>query len=102
MTREALVQEGLQGLAAFADKLFQRFDNLRLLFIQADSPMTPEKFCLLTFFAGGVGVAIAFAIGSPIPLYPVAALSTGCIPLALLLFRRRRSTWSTRDRKSVV
>ena len=90
VTREALVQEGLQGLAAFADKLFQRFDNLRLLFIQADSPMTPEKFCLLTFFAGGVGVAIAFAIGSPIPLYPVAALSTGCIPLALLLFRRRR------------
>src|SRR4029079_10495608 len=60
VSKDVLLKEGLQGLAGLAGKIFERFDNLRLLFIQADSPMKPEVFFIISSVAAAVGVLIAF------------------------------------------
>src|SRR5262245_61027300 len=60
VTKEALLQEGLQGLAGIAAKIFERYDNLKLLFVQADSPMKPEFFCMISVVSAVVGVFAAF------------------------------------------
>ena len=51
VTKEALLQEGLKGLAGLASKIFERFDNLKLLFVQADSPMKAAREMSVGFMA---------------------------------------------------
>ena len=68
----------------------EKFSNLKLLFVQADSPITPTTFFLISSGCGAVGVLIAILGRSPVPLYPVAALIAASFPLGWLLFRRRR------------
>lgn len=90
VTKEVLLKEGLQGLAGIAAKIFERFDNLRLLFIQADSPMKPETFFMISAIAAALGVFVAFASRTPIPLYPVFGLCFGVMPLMWMFWRRKR------------
>jgi tight adherence protein B len=90
VTKDALLKEGLQGLAGIASKIFERYDNLKLLFVQADSPMKPEFFCMICIIAAAVGVLAAFMSRTPIPLYPVFALSFGVMPLMWMFWRRKR------------
>ncbi len=90
VSRDALLKEGLQGLTGVAQKVFERFENLKLLFVQADSPIKPEAFCLLSAATAAAGVGIAFVARSPLPLLPVAGLMTGSLPLMWMFWRRRR------------
>jgi len=90
VTKDALLKEGLQGLAGIASKIFERYDNLKLLFVQADSPMKPEFFCMICIIAAAVGVLAAFMSRTPIPLYPVFALTFGVMPLMWMFWRRKR------------
>jgi len=90
VTKEALLQEGMTGLAGLSQKVMEKFGNLKLLFTQADSPISPSTFFLITALCGVVGVGVAIVGRSPIPLYPVAGLACASLPLMWLLFRRRR------------
>src|SRR5690606_31541289 len=90
VTKEELLKEGLQGLAGVAGKVFERFDNLKLLFVQADSPMKPEMFCMISAAAAAFGLVIAFFSHTPIPLFPVFALCFGVMPLMWMFWRRKR------------
>lgn len=89
VTKEALIAEGVSGLAGIADKLMEKFSNLRLLFVQADSPITPTQFFSITAALGGVGIVVAIIARTPIPLYPVVAVAFGMLPLGWLLMRRK-------------
>ena len=74
VTKEALLQEGMTGLAGLSHKVMAKFSNLKLLFAQADSPITPPTFFLISAGCGAVGVVVAMIAHSPMPLYPVAGL----------------------------
>ncbi|MFG0332416.1 MAG: type II secretion system F family protein [Maioricimonas sp. JB049] len=90
VTKEALITEGMQGLSGMLSRLADRFGALKLLFVQADAPMQPETFLLISMGFGLAGVSVAIVARSPIPLYPVAGLVTGILPLIWLLWRRKR------------
>lgn len=90
VTKEALLQEGMDGLAGVVTRLMERFGNVKLLFIQADSPIKPEVFFIISVLCAGLGVAGCVAGRSPVPLYPVTGLVTGSLPLMWMLWRRGR------------
>lgn len=89
VTKEALLREGVSGLSALTDKLMEKFSNLKLLFVQADSPITPTQFFGITIACGVVGVVLAIIARAPLPMYPFCAVLFALIPLGWLLWRRR-------------
>jgi tight adherence protein B len=90
VTKEALLREGVTGLAGLSEIIMGKFSNLKLLFVQADSPITPATFFLITAGCGIVGVVTAMISRAPIPLYPIVGLLFASLPLGWLLFRRKR------------
>lgn len=90
LTREAMLQEGLSGLAGIMNGILGRFTNVKLLFVQADSPIKAEQFFMITAVTALVGVVVAMAAELPIPLYPVVGLLFATFPLLWLLWRRSR------------
>jgi tight adherence protein B len=89
-TKDALFQEGLSGLTGLMNKVLGRFTNMKLLFVQADSPVKPDQFLLIAVACAAVGVVVAMASRLPVPLYPVVGLAFSFGPLLWLLWRRSR------------
>ena len=87
--KEAVLREGVAGLSGMFTSIFERFGNIKLLFEQANSPITVDAFLGLSAGAGGLGLVLAWLARAPLPLYPVAALTTAGLPLIWMLFRRR-------------
>ncbi len=87
--KEDSVRDRFAPFAKAFGKLAQRVGNFGRLFEQADSPIKPEAFVGITFGCALLGVAAACVANSPVPLYPVAGLTTGLMPLMWLLWRRR-------------
>jgi tight adherence protein B len=90
VTKEALLREGVSGLSVLADKVMEKFSNLKLLFVQADSPISPTQFFIITMVCGGVGVLLAIVARAPLPMYPLSAVMFSLLPLGWLLWRRKR------------
>lgn len=90
VTKEALLQEGMTGLAGLSNMVMAKFSNLKLLFAQADSPITPPTFFLISGGCALVGVVVAMVSRAPMPLYPVVGVLFSGLPLGWLLFRRGR------------
>ena len=90
VSREMLMREGMSGLAGWMSQLMERFGNLRLLFVQADLPMKPETFAAIIMGCALLGAAIGIVTRLPIPLVPVVALALGVLPMAWLMWRRKR------------
>jgi tight adherence protein B len=89
VTKQALFREGVSGLSGIADKLMEKFSNLKLLFVQADSPISPTQFFIITAVCGGVGVLMAMLGRAPLPMYPLSAAMFALGPLGWLLWRRK-------------
>ena len=89
IVREELIREGVTGLWGFIHRLASRLGNLSLLFQQADSPIRGETFFAISGGTAVLGVVGAWAGRAPSPLYPLAAMGGGVIPLMWLLMRRR-------------
>ena len=90
VTKEALFQEGLEGISGIFSRFFERFDNFHLLFVQSDSPIKPEMFILISAGLAVLGIGAMFFQHAPVPLYPVTALICGSLPMGWLLWRRRK------------
>jgi tight adherence protein B len=90
VSRELLLREGVTGLAGFMRNMFERFSNLRLLFIQADLPMKPETFLALIMGMVIAGVGIGALTRTPAPLYPVIGLGMGLLPVMWMMWKRKR------------
>jgi len=88
LLKEAIVQEGWDGLSGMFDRLLGKITNLSLLFEQADSPIKADIFFALSLGLGGVGVVAAWIARSPAPLLPIAFLIGAAMPLMWLLWRR--------------
>ncbi|MEZ5940548.1 MAG: type II secretion system F family protein [Planctomycetaceae bacterium] len=90
VTREALVKEGVEGLSGFLSGLAERFGNLKLFFIQADSPIKVETFLLVCAGSGVAGGILAFITRCPLPFVPLGVVLGGACPWAWLIMRRGR------------
>lgn len=88
VTREALVNEGVAGLNGILKAFADRFTNLKLFFVQADSPMKVEQFLMVCLGTGG-GIALVMILsGLPVAFAPLGvALGLG-LPWVWLLWRR--------------
>ena len=77
--------DATQGLLA---DFFQRFKNLRLLFEQADTSLTPAKFCAISGGLGAAGFLISMVAGcSDVTVnsrlnatYPGSVIETSYVP----------------------
>ncbi|WP_437225183.1 type II secretion system F family protein [Planctomicrobium sp. SH661] len=90
VTREALVKEGLSGLSVFVSNLMDRFANLKLLYLQADTKMKPETFCIIMVVCGVLGFVGSVIARVPLPIYPLAVLAGAMLPFGWLMFMRGR------------
>ncbi|QDT31786.1 type II secretion system F family protein [Thalassoglobus polymorphus] len=90
VTREALVKESVQGLAGFSEKIMERFTNIRLLFVQADTAIRPEVFFMIMVLSGAVGTAFAVAMRAALPFYPLVFVICAILPFGWLMFKRSR------------
>ncbi|MBX3437316.1 MAG: type II secretion system F family protein, partial [Planctomycetaceae bacterium] len=89
VTKDVLLREGVSGLSALTDKIMEKFSNLKLLFVQADSPISPSKFFGITLACAAVGLVVATIGRAPLPMYPFCAMLFALLPLGWLLWRRR-------------
>ncbi|MFV0442916.1 MAG: type II secretion system F family protein [Planctomycetaceae bacterium] len=90
LTRDVFIQEGMSGLAGIMQNIAERFTNLKLLFQQADSPVSPEKFFMISGGCALLGVVVAIVARAPVPLYPVVGALFAFGPLMWLMWRRGR------------
>jgi len=90
VSREALMKEGLDGLTGFAGKIVERFANLKLLFVQADTTMKPEQFAMIMAVCAGVVLTIGIVLRAPFPTYPLLAIVGSMLPFGWLMFKRAR------------
>jgi tight adherence protein B len=90
VSNQMLMREGMSGLAGWMSQLMERFGNLKLLFVQADLPIKPETFAAIIVGCTAAGASIAIVTHLPLPLVPVVALAMGVLPIAWLMWRRKR------------
>jgi tight adherence protein B len=90
LTKESLFADSKTGLARLFDGILERFGNLKLLFVQADTKLKPDMFFVITIGCVAVGVAIAYFTRAPLPLFPVFGLALGVLPLGWLLWKRNK------------
>lgn len=82
-----LGQGAMKGMfGAFSDYL----SSWGMFFEQADSPISFEKFLLLSGGLALLGVGGAALAQAPLPLYPLAGLLVGLAPLGWLWWRRKQ------------
>ena len=89
LNREALLKDGIEGLNGIFKSIAERFD-LKLLFAQADSPITPETFIMISGGCGAVGGLLCFVLSSQFAFVPIAAIAFGSLPLLWMMFRRNK------------
>jgi tight adherence protein B len=90
MSRDVLMREGMSGLAGAMAGFFERFSNLRLIFMQADLAMKPETFAAVVMVMGLVGIGISIAVNLPAPFHPLLGATGAALPLAWMMWKRSR------------
>ena len=90
LLKDAVLQEGVQGLSGALARVTARMANVRNLFIQADSPISVNVFIGISAGFALLGAVGAIVARSPLPLYPPIAIIFGSLPLVWLMLRRRR------------
>ena len=85
-----LTSNSLDDTLTMADELLARFGNIKNLMDQADVSMSGSKFLTICVVAASVGAVICLVTPAPNFLIPVFALITGGLPLAWLLFKRKK------------
>ena len=90
VTREALVTEGMKGLEGISAKFMERFTNIKLLFVQADTTIKPEVFFMMMIGAGAFGVGVSALLNAPLPVYPLVFIVCAALPFGWLMFKRSR------------
>ena len=88
--KDDLMRDGLSGLNKMIADLFTRFDGLKNFFEQADCPTSAHNIFIASGGLACIGVVVAAALHSPLPLYPVAALTVGSLPMLWLFWRRKQ------------
>jgi len=86
--QETIVRNTLGGLSTTLANWFSVIRNLGALMEQADCPIKSDVFLGICGASAVVGVIGAMAGHAPPPLYPVAALAGGFMPILWLMWKR--------------
>lgn len=86
--KEDFMESASGGIGAVVSKPFKSIENMGMFFEQADSPVRPDQFFMLSAGCVVVGVVLGWAAQAPLPLYPVFGIGIGLVPLMWLRFRR--------------
>jgi tight adherence protein B len=79
--------DATQGALA---EFLSRFSQISLLFVQANTTLTPAKFCVISGVMGLAGAIAAGATGLNPGFMPLFFVCAALLPLFWLLMRRRR------------
>lgn len=85
--KEDMMNAG-SGITRFFATMFKGVGNVGLFFEQADSPIRPDMFLLMSAGCLILGVGGGWASRAPLPLWPVFATGFALMPLGWLWFRR--------------
>jgi tight adherence protein B len=85
----AILRDGLTTAQSMLGRLLQRFENLPLLFRQADSPLRIEQFILLCIILSAGVFILLFALQFTVPTLVGGAGTAFLLPWMWLLLRRR-------------
>lgn len=90
---QSIIKEDIVAAGGSVTRLFRKmfagFGNIGLFFEQADSPIRPDMFFLLSFISLFLGTGVGWASRAPIPLWPIFALVFSLLPFIWLWMRRR-------------
>ena len=86
--KEDLMNAG-GGITLFFAKIFEGVGNMGLFFEQADSPIRPDMFFLMSGGCLFLGTGVGWATRAPMPLWPVFAICFALMPITWLWMRRR-------------
>jgi tight adherence protein B len=85
----AILRDGLTTAQTMLGRILQRFENLPLLFRQADSPLRIEQFILLCIISSAAAFILLFALQFSITGLTIGAAVVFLLPWIWLLLRRR-------------
>ena len=85
----AILRDGLTTAQTMLGRILQRFENLPLLFRQADSPLRIEQFILLCIISSAAAFILLFALQFSITGLTIGATVVFLLPWIWLLLRRR-------------
>ena len=88
--KQSVLAQPLSHSTAFFMEFFERFGRINLLFEQADTSLTISKLMLISLVMAGVGVVLGAVLRLHFAFIPLVALMMGYLPVAWLLFRRKR------------
>lgn len=86
----SLLSAAMDEGPSIIERMIQNRFNLRKFLEQADSPISPSKFLLISFVLAGGSALLAVAVRIPIAFAPLVALVFGALPMIWLMFRRSR------------
>ena len=88
--QSSVLTHPLDGTQTALAEFLGKFRNLSLLFIQADTSLTPSKFFVITAGMALAGTVAAALTGMNAAIVPLFTILSGFLPLFWLTFRRKR------------
>ncbi|MFM7864794.1 MAG: type II secretion system F family protein [Planctomycetaceae bacterium] len=85
----AILRDGLTTAQSMLGRMLQRFENLPLLFRQADSPLRIEQFIVLCMLTAAAIFILLFALQQSVPVLIGGGAAAFLTPWCWLLLRRR-------------
>ena len=88
--KRQMVKEGMVGISGVFNGILTKFNNLKLLFEQADSPVRIDQFVIICGVTGILATALGIIGRSPKALLPIMFVIGFALPWGWLMFRRAR------------
>jgi tight adherence protein B len=88
--KQSVLTNPMTDTSAFFMQFFERFGRINLLFEQADTSLTITTLLLCCLGMGVVGIVLGAILRLHFAFIPLIALSMGFLPLAWLMFRRKK------------
>ncbi len=85
-----LLSSPLDDTRGLAEAVLSRLGDFRKFFEQADSPLTPSKFMVVSGVLAASGGGACMVAGMPMATAPFVGLTTGFLPFIWLFFRRKK------------
>jgi tight adherence protein B len=86
----SILSQPLDDSPGFVQEFLERFGNIGLLFEQADVNLSVPKFLAISGVMALMGGALSIVAHVYASLLPVVVITSGCMPLFWVTFRRKR------------